>query len=548
MVLFLKLEAEKCRSLMEVRGPLSFLAISEIEMGIGAGIAQLDIMFSPSLQNSTAIHSTTAPQSETSVTPRFSILIPVEGHRGDLLDCLAGWRDQTIIRDHFEILLLSDGNDLGSPKEMAIRGLVDRILCEEGASQTCLYDLGARESRGHFLVFTESHCVPGPEFLNLLDLHLRATGHTGACCRMIPQSDNALARMDELLCEEGCSIYRQQGDWRKFNVQGVALARDAYLGVGGLQHRYDRFAEMLLAASLRDHGLTMSYAEKPTVRHRFRTNLRDVLADIEAYVGGENLYRAEHAGKDQVGHSFLPVLSQDEHKPQLLNNLARTLLADFLRQGWLRGQGVLRGAFLEATKRWLHGGRLAYWLATLGTWVSVAKCHLFRWHRKWLERAYRQVWVSASRRTRLGFLLDQWKPRPAQLVEQGRVAITDLADSDWFGLHALESYDGEPFRWTHRTAVIRLNLGRGEQEIVLETRGVRREPVPLELIAYLDGSRLPANAILVEADCVRLRIPKRPGSDQPSHLVLACRPIRPWKRGQPDQRELGLPLFAIRWR
>src|SRR5438034_7480232 len=29
-------------------------------------------------------------------------------------------------------------------------------------------------------------------------------------------------------------------------------------------------------------------------------------------------------------------------------------------------------------------------------------------------------------------------------------------------------------------------------------------------------------------------------------LVLTCEPRQPWKEGQPDARELGLPIFAVR--
>src|SRR5262249_19569437 len=145
-----------------------------------------------------------------------------------------------------------------------------------------LYELAAREARGEFLILTESHCIPEPDFLEAMDRFLASSSWDGACCRSIPICPNALARMDHVTFEEGYQIFREEGDWRKVNVHGFAIRRQTYLDVGGMPGQYDKFAEMILAAALRDRGCRLGYAEAAAVRHLYRGDLRDVLAFTES--------------------------------------------------------------------------------------------------------------------------------------------------------------------------------------------------------------------------------------------------------------------------
>lgn len=467
--------------------------------------------------------------------PRFSILVPLEGDRGDLLACLQQWRTQRFPRDQFEVLLLSQRADAANDQG---RALSDRFLCAEGGNLSKVYDVGARGARGEFLVFTESHCVPEPDFLEQLDLHLRSTGQVGACCRIIPVCDNALARVDALLTEEGYAVFRQEGDWRKFNVQAVALSRRAYLAVGGLAHRYDRYAEMLLAATLRDRGLTMGYAAGASVRHRFRTGLRGVLMDIEAYVAGESLYRWEHPGASRVGHTFIPEFTHEEEKSELHWELCRVLAAEWFRRGRRCERQVLR----QHAGRWLRGGARARWWAALASQAAILRCHFWRWREARLERAYRRVWTAASQWSRLRFLRRRPQP-PATPVADGSLDITELAEHDMLGLHALEQHRGESFRWTGRAAVLRLPLGANTREVVLATRGLRHDP---ELTVFIQGRRLDASAVHVEPNVIRLVVPGCAAS-RDSCLILLCNPLLPWLHGADDRRELGIPIFSICW-
>jgi hypothetical protein len=314
----------------------------------------------------------------------YSILLPLEGDRGDLRAALGAWRAQkSVPAEQVEVVAATARPARRRPPELEAFGV--RLVGEPGANLSRLYDLAARAARGDVLVFTESHCVPERDFLAELGRALAATNHAGVCCRVVPVCDNALAEMDALLCEEGCAIFRTPGDWRKFNVQGVALRRDAYLAVGGLRHHYGRFAEMLLAADLRDAGLTMSYADGPTVRHRFRTGLRGLQSDIRSYVGGENLYRHEHPGPYRVGHTYAFPLHPDAHKADLVNHLFATLRGDALRRALLRGDGAALSAARRAARLWMQAGTGAYWRDRLAARLAVLRCHLCRvgsWKRR----------------------------------------------------------------------------------------------------------------------------------------------------------------------
>ena len=112
----------------------------------------------------------------------------------------------------------------------------------------------------------------------------------------------------------------------------MALRRDAYLAVGGMQHQYGRFAEMLLAAALRDSGNELGYASESVVTHHYRETLQEIIDGTDEYVASECGYRAANPGPDRVGHSYFPELSNpfSPGATALTREVAATLLKGIL--------------------------------------------------------------------------------------------------------------------------------------------------------------------------------------------------------------------------
>jgi hypothetical protein len=346
--------------------------------------------------------------------------------------------------------------------------------------------------------------------------------------------------------EEGFEVFRRDGDWRKVNVHGFALSREAYLAVGGLPHRYGGFAEMMLAAALRDRCFRLGYAEAAAVRHHYRASLGEVRQLIDHFLRGESLYRAEHPGPDRIDYSFIPhgLAALPPNKAPLWWSLAG-MLAGELIGGDRAAAGRLAAALGRAlrpdllTRRWrLVGPRLAEWLARWRSWFWL-------WHGPRRARAYRDWIEQAGRVSRLECLLRQ--PR-TPLPSQGRVLVSDLPEEDHVGFHVPETSGGQTYRWTGPAALVRLTPRPGARVLRLVTNGLHAQPfAALNLRVYLDGRPVSGASVREEWDGVTVAIDDHRGSGVGT-VGLSCTPSRPWEKGVADRRELGLPLFALEFR
>lgn len=467
-------------------------------------------------------------------TPTFSVVVPLVEHRGLAAACLDAWGRQTLPRDDYELLAVTDRSDPAVERAaVPLLGPGGRLVTEAGAGRSRLYDLGARSGRGRFVFLTESHCVPEPDCLAAMAAFLAAGEWAGACCRSVGVARGWRDRQDHALFDEGFDLYRREGDWRKVNVHGFALLRETYEAVGGLPWRFGGFAEMLLAAALRDGGHRLGYAEASAVRHHYRASLREVEELIEHLVAGESLYREARPGRD-VGFTFVPhdLLSSNDRAAAWL------ALAGVQRRRLLAGEGSageVTAAWTEAlrslTARWRPS--LARSLARLRFSLPFGEAARARAYRVWGEQTLRK--------SRMDWLARKGqRPPPAS---SGRVAVARLADQHHAGLHAPEVSAGETFRWTAGAALVRLTPVPGASALRLVTNGLHAQPfAALRLRVYADGRPV---AAAEERDGVRVTLDERHRAAGVGTVALCCAPVRPWERGVADRRELGLPVFAL---
>jgi hypothetical protein len=490
---------------------------------------------------------------------RFSVIVPLEEHRGLAAESIAAWASrQTFPRGDYEVIVVSDGSQPRLEQMMErLLGQGDRLLREAGANRTRLYDLGARSAYGEFVFLTESHCLPDKDCLVELDLFFRQHSFDGCCCRSVGVALRFQDRLDLEMFDEGFDLFRRDGDWRKVNVHGFALRRRVYEEAGGLDDRYAGFAEMMLAAVLRDRGVRLGFAGAAVVQHHYGSTFAETQQLINFFVHGESTYRALHPGSDRVGYTFLPpgLASLPSSKASLWRSLALALARDWsatpiffeaLTRGLAPALTGRRWDLIEAViSRW--SARWRYW------WWMLHPARRRGAYRDWVKRA--------SRVSRIAWLLryaDETEfpvgqtslsacPRigrqecPSVTLREAR----DLAEDDLLGFHAVETSEGRPFRWTGRAAVVRLALPAGAAEVFIETGHLRRQaPEAMNLRVYLDSRRV--MGVTREGGLLRVPLAGLETDAGGIHtLALTCEPLRPWERGVPDCRELGLPIFTL---
>ena len=477
--------------------------------------------------------------------PHFSVVFPLPDHRGLALDAVASWtRAQTYPRDRFELVLLSDGSEPElDDKIRALLGPGDRLIVHGTDNESLLYDLGAREARGRWLLFSEPHCIAEPQCLAELADYLATHAVDGACLRSIGISPTRMAQLEEGQFEIGFAQFGRPGDWRKVILRGVAIDREAYLQSGGFEYEFGGFSEWALAATLHAQGRRLGYAAGAAVRHLYTTNMNTLLPHVLCFSAGEIRYR-DHQTAEYCDRYFgLPAEWADRGAGQrdAARALGRAMLRRLLRWGKRHDTRRLLKAWLQHLPvAWL-GWRPRRWAATLAMRWAMLRC--------WLRPNQANYWHMYQQIARLGRiqgLAQRVTATPPAVSGPGAFTIDDLPEDSLIGFHPREVWKGEPFRWTSAIAALPLALPPGDYQLTLETRKLHWGHAAESLHLTLDGKALPC-----ETDGARERLQCRftiaaRRKRRVAWLVLTCEPRQPWKENQPDSRELGIPIFAVR--
>lgn len=141
--------------------------------------------------------------------------------------------------------------------------------------------------------------------------------------------------------------------------------------------------------------------------------------------------------------------------------------------------------------------------------------------------------------------IDEHRPDPAPADAARRFAVADLPDDRLAGFHAPERENGRAWRWAGGLALLDLPVPPGACELRLDTGGVRPDGAP-PLAALVNGRRVALAA--AEPGVWHGRVPERALRGGRAELALVSVPLRQWRHGSPDRRELGLPLVSVEFR
>src|SRR5688572_5579722 len=124
---------------------------------------------------------------------RFSIIIPLEFHRGQVEACLHRWAyEQTYPRNQYEVIAAGCRSSFDEETLASFESNLDtndRLLLYDQPHDIALNALAARDAREEILIFTESHCLPERNALTLtnqmLHTHPEWSGFSGSTSRVV---------------------------------------------------------------------------------------------------------------------------------------------------------------------------------------------------------------------------------------------------------------------------------------------------------------------------------------------------------------------------
>jgi hypothetical protein len=466
--------------------------------------------------------------------PDVSVLLPLQEHRDVGEECVRQWSTgQTLARERYELVCLAPGSD--PVLEAGVRPLLaagDRWIAHDSVNMYELFNAGASAARGRFVFLTEAHCVPEPDCLAEMIEFLDSTGRPGARGRSIGVARGALGRLEQIVFEEDLRVEEEEGHWRKVLVHCLAIDRQVFLKAGGFAHRYGAFSPWALSIALYEAGHRLAYAPGPAVSHMYTGELGGHAEHVRDFARGEMAYHADTRPEQRA-----PYLTEAEEwtgrwaytRPLAREAIRAALAARHRAPGVLAagaGHAVVavadtRGAV--ALARGVVAGRLARVRLDPGTGDRRL-------------RAYRLHWEACARLGRREYLIAHPPGPPPEPPVALHVDLLASANP-MAGFHAVERWKGRRFRWTSPLSLVQVALpSNGRYEAALELAFPREADVRVVIDGQPAACKLDDHALRFFVD----------GGGRKS-VALTCSALRPRRHGQPDARDLGLPVRSLRF-
>jgi hypothetical protein len=473
--------------------------------------------------------------------PLFSIVIPLEFHRGQWERSWLGWTSQTLDKTAYEIILVVPP-DFSRPNELGdLAGAAVRLEFADCAHDIALAAIGAAKARGKYLFLTESHCWPEPDVLELCrQAFLDHSDWAGFSCQSVRISHNRLSEAEADMYQADIDFGMQQHPWRKVLDQCFVTRRDVYEECGGLRVELGHFAEWVLAAAYHARGHTIGYLDTARFHHYYVGALGELQTFTLDFVQGEIAYFSR--GTSEVGSDLLEVplewSCQDNFDSEMARRIVRVMVGELIAD--LQSTELWRQ--FDAIWRWISPALFGDHLVRGASFVAAAYARLVltvlalagsreaiaRWMKIYIAALIRYQRLKCVAAARRGAAM------PRTVLP--RLGVDVLAQT---GLYPQEQWQGIPFRWSETEAAVRIHGQPGRNLIRIECPAVR---VPFDQIGVrfcLDDKRVADEAIMSGAAHFELRLDLPPSGTM--RLGWICPPFA----AVADPRRLGLPVARI---
>jgi hypothetical protein len=504
--------------------------------------------------------------------PRFSVIIPLEEHRGQAVPCVRAWADQQDFpRQQFELVIASPPDYPPAELEELLSLLArhDRLLHLAHHHDMNLCAEAAEAARGEWLFFTESHCLPEPQTLARADEAARLNPEwAGFSCRSVPITENLLSKIEAESYGRDIQFGMTEHPWRKVLDHCFVVRKRAYFEAGGFDPSFGHFAEWLIAARFHALGLTIGYAQEARIHHVYRGKFDEWRRFTADFVEGQMRYAAlEPADPLVTMFDEVPEWSMRHQLDRAVAlRVCRMLLRDLQRSIGLRSAGSLGPRSLwPSTWPWnvLRGW---LWRAAAGQSsllipahfrrlsARVAlQMHLLLGNRSGAEEALAKCCAAIATVERTKFLR-RWVREesnnatglPTEWATVGPVGVWKpglLAENRGVGFHLAPGEGVEAIRWSEPAAFVELTLRAGRYEIELKWlfRPLMRGGSLLNF--YLDERPLATEDVRILDDRALLEVEIPDSSGAPSRIGWVCSA----HHALGDHRTLGLPVTSLTW-
>jgi GT2 family glycosyltransferase len=234
--------------------------------------------------------------------PRFTVIVPTFARPMQLSACVRALRGLERPGGTLEIVIVNDGGPALATEIVASTaddaGFELRVVEQRNAGPATARNTGAAEARGQWLAFTDDDCLPDVRWLTAFDAVLRDAPDAlvgGRTVNALP--DSVFADTSQRLADFVSSYFDGGAAGRFFTSNNLAVARDAFLAMGGFDTRFPFSAgeDRELGDRWSAEGRPSLTAHDAIVRHAHRLTARGFVRQHFTYGRGAVAFRRVRA-------------------------------------------------------------------------------------------------------------------------------------------------------------------------------------------------------------------------------------------------------------
>jgi len=203
--------------------------------------------------------------------PLFSVVIPAYNSVASLKRCLEGLAALRYPRERFEVIVSDDGSP--APLAPVAAPFTDRlrlrVVTHPNSGPGAARNRGAQVAEGTYLVFTDSDCIPCPDWLEMLARRFAWSPHhliCGGIVNALPRNPFSAATQLVVTFAHEYHARRPDGE-RVFNSSNIAMPADRFRQLGGFDESLRTAEDYDLCHRWQQAGYGVTYEPAARVYH-----------------------------------------------------------------------------------------------------------------------------------------------------------------------------------------------------------------------------------------------------------------------------------------
>ncbi|MEL6169061.1 MAG: glycosyltransferase [Pseudomonadota bacterium] len=219
-------------------------------------------------------------------SPEISVIIPTYRSWSDLGLCLAALRAQTLRGDAFEVIVVNNDPDDPPPDGFELGPAL--LLDERAPGSYAARNRGLAVARGQVFAFTDSDCVPEPEWLERIRGHFKSESEharVGGRIRVLedPKAE-PLAQLHDRHFALRQEAYVRHG-WAA--TANMAARRDVFDRIGGFDATQMSSGDSLWGRAAAAEDIPIAYLAEAVVGHPPRRTVAAIIRKTRRTSGGK---------------------------------------------------------------------------------------------------------------------------------------------------------------------------------------------------------------------------------------------------------------------